>query len=299
MIPPYLSQAPEKESLQKAIQSLRSKIELRGDLPYATVQRQIDLLQELTEFALGRFLIQNQGGLNGYWTHYLLTQPTEPTTALERFLLQKAPGVKATRERFEIFRQILQKNLREGGVYASIPSRVMGDLLLLDYAEIDDFQLIGIDLDPDSLERAKALAREKGLDTHLRCEEKDAWQLTEQNAYDWVVSNGLNIYEPEETRWETLYHRFYEALRPGGYLLTSFLTPPPGINHRSEWNMQKLSMEDVLLQKLLMADLLEASWQCYQTSSQMQALLERIGFKQIQIIYDEARLFPTVCAQKR
>lgn len=298
MAPSWIPYVFDSPSLQEAMLKIREKIQQRGDLPYASQERQLQLLEELSAFALGQFFIQNQGALNGYWTHYILSCSQTPQTPLEAFLLQKAPLALATQQRFQIFQQILQENLQEGGIYASIPCGLMGDLLLLDYTNLDTFTLIGIDIDPVSLSQARELAAERGLSDHMRFERKDAWELDVKLSYDWVVSHGLNIYEPDERREEKLYRLFYESLQPGGRLLMSFLTPPPGVHHRSEWDLQKLSMEDLLLQKILFVDLLEAPWRCYKNPDQMQTLLKRVGFQEIQIIYDAARLFPTVLARK-
>jgi SAM-dependent methyltransferase len=239
----------------------------------------------------------HQGGLSGRWTHYVLTQ-RQSDHPIEHFLLNRAPVVKATQQRFQIFQQIIQAQIQDGVSFASIPSGFMGDLLLLDYRRAERFELAGIDLDPESLEGAKALAKERGLEAHVRLFLKDAWNLGVSGQYDLIASNGLNIYEPSEERTIALYRQFLGALKPGGLLVTSFLTPPPGQNHRCEWDMKKISMEDLFLQKIISADILESRWRCFQTREQMENVLRSAGYSEIEVIYDEARIFPTMTARR-
>lgn len=47
---------------------------------------------------------------------------------------------------------------------ASVPCGLLRDLLSLDWSGVTDFTLYGVDLDPDSLQRASALSRNYGLE---------------------------------------------------------------------------------------------------------------------------------------
>ena len=136
-------------SLEEAVESIKNKIKSRGDLPYISVVSQLELVNELTQFGFGRFLLQT-GGLNGYWTHYAITHPKQgrltgtnsedkPFTSLESFLLDKAPTALATQQRFEIFKQQIQKRLHDHMSLASIPCGLMADLLDLDFSQLGDF----------------------------------------------------------------------------------------------------------------------------------------------------------------
>lgn len=51
--------------------------------------------------------------------------------------------------------------------------------------------------------------------------------LDKRETFHLIASNGLNIYEPEDDRVIQLYRGFHDALKPGGVLITSALTPPP------------------------------------------------------------------------
>lgn len=274
--------------------NLKEKVIQRGDLPYATVSRQLDLIDQLSAFELGRFLMQEER-LSGYWTHYVMTQ-RKSDYPLEQFLLNRAPVFKAAQQSSQIFQQIVQAEARDGISLASIPSGLMGDLLNLNYSGLKQFRLTGIDLDPASLDGAKALAKEKGLLRFSRFELKDSRNLGLHSEFDLILCNGLSIYEPNDEKTIALYKQFHAALKKGGRLVTSFLTPPPGFHHRCEWDIGKVSMEDLLLQKILFADIIGVRWQTYRTPEEMEHILVKAGFGDLEILYDDARIFPTVAA---
>jgi hypothetical protein len=198
------------------------------------------LLAQLSEFELGKFLLQHQG-LNGYWTSYIILhgQITEPRqenlSELETWILESAPVVLATRERFYIFRKQLQHYLKNGAKLASVPCGSMDDLLGLDYSHFLDMKLVGIDLDQESLDLAakNAVAHHNPQVSFLK---KDAWHLAIYEEYDIITSNGLNIYEHDDQKVNALYQEFFNALKPGGVLITSFLTPPPAVSKASTWH---------------------------------------------------------------
>lgn len=292
-----LSHEKIADSFEKAIYFIQEKVKARGDLPSASVARQLEILDQLAQFDLGRFLIQHRCGLNGYWTHYLVLPPLKGTTDMEEFILRRMPLVRAMQERFRFFQKALQKELKEGGNYASIPSGVMGDFLLLDYSKLKEFSLTAVDLDPESLQLAENLAKEKGLFSHFRSEMKNAWEWKEKEQYDVIVSNGLNFYEPNNEKVIQLYRIFYQALKPGGLFITSYLTPPPHKVHRCEWKMEQLSFEDLFIQKIIAADLLDAKWQVFRSTEETKTQLEKAGFSEIEFQPDSAGLFPTVLAR--
>ncbi|MDP9196256.1 MAG: hypothetical protein M3O22_05760 [Pseudomonadota bacterium] len=118
------------------------------------LEEELDLLRQLTEFELGRFLLRSRG-LNGYWTAWLILHgPELAQHPLEQWLVHEAPTVCATRERFGIFRQQLNAALRPGASLCSVPCGLMDDLLGLDDEAFPDLSLTGIDPDPDSLQLA-------------------------------------------------------------------------------------------------------------------------------------------------
>lgn len=298
-----ISHCISTETLDLCVQKITERIMQQGDKPYVSVKYQLDLLQQLREFDFGKFLICHQG-INGYWTNYMLTYPWHKNeighqlSPMERFILERAPIMLATQQRFEIFLQCNQKEVKEKAVLACIPCGMMGELLYLDYKTIHSIQLVGVDYDDNALNDAKLLAEEKKLMPWVTLEQGDAWQLKAQDAFDLISCNGLTIYEPNDLKLMDLYQLFYKTLKSGGKLVTSFLTPPPMLAEHCEWNLSKINEEHLLLQKIIFVDILDAKFQCYRSSLQTKKLLESAGFKQIEFVNDDARLFPTVMAYK-
>jgi SAM-dependent methyltransferase len=296
------------DSFEKITQDIRLRIESQGDKPHATVAEQLALLEGLKHFPFGRFLIENKG-INGFWTDYMLTHPWrgrktgknpdgESFGEVESFILNKAPLILGTQQRFEIFLKENQEQVENGARLASIPCGLMGELLYLDYQNIDEIELIGIDLDKDSLKHAERIAKEKQLSSFVELKQGDAWSLGFDNELDLISSNGLTIYEPSDDKVTKLYQLFYQALKPAGKLVTSFVTPPSGGDEPCEWKMDLLNQNDLLKQKIIFADVLEAKWQCYRSSKKVKQQLTQAGFKEIEFIYDMGHCFPTVVAIK-
>lgn len=69
-----LSHEQRELSFEAAKQTIINKIQSRGNLPYVSVEKQLELLDQLSQFDLGKFLIERTG-LNGYWTHYIISHP--------------------------------------------------------------------------------------------------------------------------------------------------------------------------------------------------------------------------------
>ncbi|STX30201.1 Exported protein [Legionella beliardensis] len=306
--PGLISHNEATSSLKDAASQARERILQAGDQPHATVAAQLDLLEALQEFDFGRFLLQNQG-INGYWTHYMLTHPMvgrqtgknnqgQPFTSLEKFLLDEAPTMLATQQRFNIFLQESQEMVKEGAVLASIPCGLLAELLYLDFSQVSHCRLIGIDFDQQTLKDAETIATEKKLTQFTKYHQENAWSLKAVAEYDLITSNGLTIYEPDDEQVAKLYKLFYQALKPGGKLVTSFLTPPPGLTAECEWNMAALNKEHLLLQQTLFANIINAKFRCFRSSDLTKQLLMQTGFHNIKFIYDKAHLFPTVVAYK-
>lgn len=291
------------DTFETAFQKIQDKIFQRKDLLYAPVHTQLELLNALSKSKLGKFLIE-RGGLNGYWTHYVITYPEKKAnfdrelSSIELFLLEKAPTLLATQQRFKIFKAELQKRLKEGVSCASIPCGLMSDLIDLDFSAIHNFTLTGIDLDPESLSLANELALHKDIVTHCNFIQSDAWNLNIENQFDVITSNGLTIYESDDQKVIDLYRSFLKALKPGGELVTSYLTLPPIPGLNTEWDLSKVNPEDALLQKIIFADILDAKWQVYRNTEQVIDQLKKAGFEEIEIIFDVASIFPTAIAKK-
>jgi hypothetical protein len=72
-----------------------------------------------------------------------------------------------------------------------------------------------------------------------------------EDEFTLLISNGLNVYEPDDEKVTELYQQFFKALMLGGILVTSFLTPSPNIDPNYEWDMSQINSEDLLLSKII------------------------------------------------
>jgi ubiquinone/menaquinone biosynthesis C-methylase UbiE len=281
----------EQFNLNEHIEALKTGLDGASNL-----SEKIELLTALSEFELGLFLLAH-GGLNGYWTAYVILHGIKlmGLSPLESWILHEAPGIKATRERFFIFQEQVQKRLSSNMALASIPCGLMDDLLTLDYSDLENVALTGVDFDPSSLELAR-----KNTEVNNVCfanfMQRDAWKLGLNNEFDLIVSNGLNIYESDPKRLIQLYTQFYDALKSGGTLITSFVTPPPSISSRFPW--VKVNQEDASKQQVIFGELIKANWQSYQLEEEITQQLEQAGFCVREVIYDGQGIFPTVIAGK-
>jgi SAM-dependent methyltransferase len=168
----------------------------------------------------------------------------------------------------------------------------MGDLLKIDYSNCNNFRLTGADIDPQAIEDAGHLAEEYNLSDSIELYQSDAWDIPFQNRFTLLTSNGLNIYEPDDENVTRLYGKFFDALKPGGILVSSFITP------QSEWNFQYIDENCATLRKIIFFDVLDVKWGCFRSSGQTEDQLRSAGFRDIKFIYDDDRVFPTVTAKK-
>ena len=287
-------------SFEECLKKREAEILERGDLPEISAKAQLELLQQATQSSLGRFMIQNRG-LNGYWTDYILMHPRrkkEQVETLEDFFLNQAPASLATQERLEIFQKVLQSEVRTGAVMASVPCGLMSELLTLDFAGVDEITLIGSDIDAESIELALNRAREVKFPGKLHLSQSDAWKLEFSQAVDVLTSNGLNVYESDDERVVSLYRSFFNRIKPGGMLVTSFLTPPPTLDPQSEWRLDQINLDHLMKQKEVFVDVIGVAWQSYRSSEKTLGQLTEAGFTDIEIIPDRAFLFPTVVARR-
>lgn len=297
----------ESVSFDEVLQSLKKRIISRGDLPHVSTNRQLEIVSLLCEFPLGRFILENKGA-NGFWTDYMISHPKngkisglnidgKSFNCVEDFLLNRCPVVLAHQERFSIFQRLIQERVQEGVVLASIPCGLMGDLLTLDFSNISDFKLIGIDIDKESIDLGRQLAAEKGI-TNVEFIQGDAWNLSFHEELDVITSSGLNVYESDPKKVLELYSGFFSALKPGGALITSILTYPPGESVETKWDLQKIPLEDLLMDQILHKDILDIKWRNFRSEDNLINEFQKVGFSKVSVHFDECRIFPTICAQK-
>jgi hypothetical protein len=305
-----ISHKEDQKTVEDIVEKIKQRIIKQGDQPGAPVDEVLRHLDNMKDNQVGQYLLKNSGGWNGFWTNYFLTYPLRnkfdfyfrhpndsDLSSFEQSLFS-FPLVKATQQRFQIFLEENQKLIKEGVIAASIPSGLFGELLYLDYTDIRSCELHAIDLDMDSLVYAKQNAIHFKLDHFVHYGRKDAWELGCENKFDFISSNGLNIYESDENRVIELYKGFYKAIKPGGKLITSYIETPPHLNEYSAVKVDKLDVENLKIQKIVMIDILQSTWANFCTQDEMFKRLEEAGFKNIKIRFDDAHMFPTIIASK-
>ena len=105
----------------------------------------------------------------------------------------------------------------------------------MDFSEFSDIKLTGIDLDQESLKLAEQNIQQYNTSAQTEFLVRSAWELDISEEYDVIISNGLNIYEPDRSKLCELYIQLAKAIKPNGYLITSFLTPNPKMSEESPW----------------------------------------------------------------
>lgn len=262
-----------------------------------------NLLSELVKFELGRALVVERG-LNAYWMQYVISYPQHgkitglssdgtPLSKLERWILESAPFVVSAQDRYFNFQKQIVKRLRNEATLGSIPCGYMDDLLGLDYSSIQQFTLVGVDIDPSAIEGARQNAVANNLEQNVILLQRDAWNLHLDAQCDLLVSHGLSIYVSQRPSLVALYKQFFDAIKPGGSIITSFL-----LNHQSH-GTEVPSMEDLALQDKIMSTVLAMKWQaCYLQQEAVVEILKEAGFQDIEFHYDRYGIFPTVCATK-
>lgn len=192
----------------------------------------------------------------------------------------------------------MQHRVKNGFVLASVPCGMMADLIDLDFSGAHNCKLVGIDLDQSALKDAGRYAEKKGGSGSIDLRAADAWALNCHEEFDVLTSNGLNIYEPSDHRVTLLFKQFFDALKPGRVLITSYLSIPPIPGLQSEWFLSAVNGKDALLQKILFADILQVKWQAYRSRQSMEEILKAAGFDAIEFFDDKAGVFPVVVAKK-
>jgi len=289
---------PYSDETQKIVNNTKERLKKTENL-FLSFEETINLLDQLTQFELGRFLLHNRG-LNGYWTSYIFqnAKGQTPKTPLEHWLLNKSLLVLA-RERLVSFQREIQKRIKPGIRFASIPCGLMDDLLYLNYNGINDFKLVGIDADPESLDFAEQNAKDHHLEDHTLFLQKDAWHLDIFDEFDLISSNGLNMYESDETRLIQLYQNFYQALAPEGTLIISFLPPPPeNQDPKDGWKNFNVAPEDLLKEMAIFTDIVQIKYLNFCTEDKMIHQLKSANFKIDRVIYNEQGSLPIAIAHK-
>ncbi|MBU2708594.1 methyltransferase domain-containing protein [Zooshikella marina] len=289
-----VSISPDTQSIIDAIKNRVRNNSLNLILP---LEDTLALVDELAEFDLGRFLLHNRG-LNGYWTSYIFTQQcdSEKEHPLKKWLMEDSLLSQA-RERFHRFKCLLKSEISTAKTFASIPCGVMDDLLDQDYSHQSGIKIKGIDLDPESISHAKEKAKRVGLSNLCDFEIRDAWDLDYESVFDVITSNGLNMYESVPERLIALYSNFAKALKPGGRLYISFLTPPPQIGD-AEWEKYGIPEEDLKREFSIFGDILQATYLNFVSEEEIRHQMQEAGLQVTDVFYNERGVLPVLKAVK-
>ncbi len=271
----------------RTVEEVRDRIVERGDLPHVTVEEQLSIVEEMAKTEIGKWRLAHRA-LNGYWTDRVKRYDGRATSPFDAKLMEM-PVCQAARKVYQVGRALVQEQLRAGQILASVPCGLMRDLLTLDYSKTPDVQLVGVDLDPESLTIAANTARERNLEDKTTFWLRDAWNLPFENTLDLITSHGLNTYIDDRERLLALYRSFYRALKPGGKLLITFL------NDAKRW---KVSKEALLFQRIVTQDICETDCRHSCTEEEIGAHLKAAGFNNIEFCYDDVGFPPTVLAFK-
>lgn len=289
-----------KEDIARELEQIKERLTAEFESDSEKLTSLLQTLEEFSQFELGRFLIKNKS-LSGYWTWYIILgfRNNTITSPVEKFFLEKAPVILATQQRFAIFQSLLMKHIKSNSVVCSLPCGMMADLLTLNLPEgVKQVRFVGIDLDSTVFDLAKALAKQLNVRNSCEFFTKDAWDLNIENEFDVITSNGLNIYEKDDSKVVALYKGMYRALKTNGHLICSALTPPPTMAQHCEWDMEQINKEDLATAATLMKTILQATWSNFRSSEKTCDQLREAGFGNIEIVWDKQKMFPTFSAQK-
>lgn len=304
------SHHPIYHDLNIAIENLKHRFMQQqassGICSHTSLEEVSMILEDLAKFPLGQHILLS-GGSNGAWTDYLIS-PEEyfsqmnlsdiNLSLIERFFLFSSPAVLAQRELHKKLQKTAQSHIGNNKIFASIPCGLMRDFLSLDYSEIENFSLVGIDIDPESLEKSRKLAAEMNVKqvTYIQA---DAWNLKYKDTFDFISSVGLNMYEKNQEKVIDLYRNLFNALKPGGILFTGILTWPPYLDiQKTDWAMEEIPKYDLRLETVLHKDVLNIQWLNCRTIAEAKEDFIKAGFTDVRIETDSKCIFPAIIARK-
>lgn len=293
--------APEHD-LETAVAAARDRIEAAGP-QYGDRAQLLADLDLWRQCELGQWMLVH-GGWNAHWTRYCIGYDPDSPSAnpVEDFFLSQSPAVAATRQRADIFAQVLGELVGPGTVAMSVPCGLMDALIRLPDAATAAL-LIGLDLDGEALAGASTNAADRQLG-NVCLAQGDAWApesakvvAGDSDAYatavaggvDVLTSNGLNIYVADDAQVVALYRGFRRLLRVGGTAVISAVTT------QQEWDLSDVSKEDSR-RALGLTLMNNVQWTNYRSVELTTEQLTTAGFEVADIRCDARRVFPTFVA---
>nr|WP_296780659.1 methyltransferase domain-containing protein [Rhodococcus sp. (in: high G+C Gram-positive bacteria)] len=293
---------PRDERVDRVVAEITARLHACADDLVLPLPQELRLLHELAEFDFGRFLLLN-GGLSGYWTSYVFTHDgTDAPTDMEQWLLSRST-MAGIRQRYHRLSALVAPRLHPGARVASIPCGLMDDVLAQPPELLADVTIVGVDIDAESIALAAESAAERGLNDRTEFVRGDAWELELGTPVDLLLSNGLNLYEPDRDRLVELYRRFRDNLAPGGELLVSFippLPPPPDNDPVSAvlWQRLGMSADDVRRDRAVFGDLLSVTYLNLTSTDELAAQLREAGLSLTSVHYAEYGVLPIAVARR-
>lgn len=292
--------------VEAVVNKLCERIQKEGDHLGVTAQEQMDLVRQMAQCAVGRYLLLHRG-LNAWWSRYFKVLYPEkyrawgvgpdgkPFTPWERWYLE-SPLAQASQENWRWCRQKLQEQVSDYTTLASVPCGAFDDLLELDDTNHRNVCLVGMDIDPDALCLAQDNIHVYGMSGQAQLKQADAWDLGVRNQWNVLTSKGLAGYEPDPKRLLQLYQEFYRALKPEGIFITN-LWLPPAERLRPQVPFTSKQQHDLKLLDVLMRHVLQMKWNSLSQRG-LQELLQQAGFVDMDFLPGTSGLCMLVTAKK-
>ena len=157
----------------------------------------------------------------------------------------------------------------------------------MNFSAIEKYELVGCDLDTESVELAKSQAKARGVLEKTSFWQRDAWNLATEEEFDRVVSLGLNMYCEDRQSAISLYKSFWQALKPSGKLMVTYMTHTHGPN--IERDLSLVSSDEKKL-VAMMAEVLEIKYFNHLNSSaEIVENLKEAGFSEVSCHYSKFR----------
>ncbi len=243
----------------------------------------IEVLEKLAETPQGRFLIQNRHLNIPHQNSFFYSPQNE-------VFLKQMPFVQALHYHVDRRRQILQNSLQNFLTITTIPCQGMGDVLNLDYRDIKQIRLMGLDTSPLSFETAFQQADQKDLTHWLEFMHLDPMltALGKEESHILIIPEcsyplGPLVPLPDSTFLTKLYH----SLKTGGFFITSF------VNKTFSFETPPHSEQNILFKNIL--EIEELNGLDLDTFAET---LTNIGFQNLEVSFDPEHIMTTVVAQK-
>jgi hypothetical protein len=250
-------------------------------------------VEELEDCSIGRYLLSTQG-FNGYWFDYLC-QPVpkiqRPIADIEKFIVQEAPLSLAFKESRSILQKIVSQNIQDYIRMASLPCGLMTTFFELDFSHVSHFSLLGLDLDCEAINISIEVAKKRNLLNHVQYIHGDVFDFLNKDDFHLIIGFCMEFYITSRDYISNYFQVVHNALKKNGAFVGAFFSDS------SYWNIKD---EDLLAKQVMIFDtILSLPFGMRFTLDDMAEILEKIGFYNIQFVFDEQKMVPVVFCQKK